>query len=164
MWILRCQFKWQKWSRSMSVSSLWAHLSPAKEIVLHFYPGCTRSQQDLTLTERNKHTCMLVNTVSSQVLRCTQGHSKLIFSFWSSANLWGLCSYLFLGGNNCCILLKTRTESHAFANLPNTFHHPPRVLPRCHRAAGELRLRLQRAWYCLCKLWRRFRKGLTSPI
>jgi len=35
-----------------------------------FYPECTRSQQDLTLIEVNKRTCMLVDAVSSQVLRC----------------------------------------------------------------------------------------------
>ena len=28
------------------------------EMILHFYPECTRSQQDLTLIEANKLTCM----------------------------------------------------------------------------------------------------------
>ena len=38
----------------------------------------------------------------------------------------------------CCVVPKSGTEFQAFADLANTFHHPPRLLPECHRAAGEL--------------------------
>ena len=38
-----------------------------------------------------------------------------------------------------CISLEEITfmEFYAFADLPNTFQHPPQILPRCHLAAGE---------------------------
>ena len=44
----------------------------------------------------------------------------------------------FREGNDCCVVLKSGMELYAFVDLPNTFHQPPRLLPRCHRAAGEL--------------------------
>jgi len=44
----------------------------------------------------------------------------------------------FRGVNDCCVVLKSETEFYAFEDHPNTFHHPPRLLPRCHREAGEL--------------------------
>ena len=40
----------------------------------------------------------------------------------------------FLGGNDCCVVLKSGMEFCAFANLPN----PLRLLPPHHQAAGEL--------------------------
>ena len=46
-------------------STLRAPVSPAQEVILHLHPECTRSQQDLTLTEANKLTS-LVNAVSLQ--------------------------------------------------------------------------------------------------
>ena len=33
----------------------------------------------------------------------------------------------------CCVVLKSRTEFYAFADLPNTFHHPPLLVPRCQQ-------------------------------
>ena len=44
----------------------------------------------------------------------------------------------FHGGNDCCVVLKSRTEVYAFTDHPNTIHHPLWLLPRRHRAAGEL--------------------------
>ena len=44
----------------------------------------------------------------------------------------------FCGVNDCCVVLKSETEFYAFEDHPNTFHHPLRLLPRCHREAGEL--------------------------
>ena len=54
----------------------------------------------------------------------------------------------FRGRNDCCVvLLKSGTEFYVVADLPNTIHHPPQLLLRCHRAAGELSDTLQkRLW------------------
>ena len=53
---------------------------------------------------------------------------------------------------------------HAFADLPNTIHHPPRLLPRCHRAASELIHYESDCGYkghnIAYAIWRRFR----SPV
>ena len=51
---------------------------------------------------------------------------------------YAVISVNFRGGNDCCVVLKSRTEFYAFADLPNIIHHPPRLLLQCHRAAGEL--------------------------
>ena len=67
-----------------------------KKWFCHFYSECTRSQQDLTLTEANKHTCMHVDAVSSQSASLYLGHSKLIFSFWSSACILFFMIHFFM--------------------------------------------------------------------
>ena len=38
-----------------SLSSLRAPFSPAQEVILYLHPECARPQQDLLLTEANKH-------------------------------------------------------------------------------------------------------------
>ena len=41
-----------------SLSTLRAPFSPVQEMILHLHPECARSQQDLTLIEANKLTCI----------------------------------------------------------------------------------------------------------
>ena len=53
-------------------------------------------------------------------------------SVFSQFNLWGLHSYL-----REFPWRKSGTDFYAFMDLPNTFHHPLLLLPRCHWAAGE---------------------------
>ena len=77
------------------------------------------------------------------------GHSKLIFSFGPPlASVFHDSIYEdsavicvnFHGGNDCCAVLKSGTKFYMYVStdLVNSFHHPPRLLLRCHQTPGEL--------------------------
>ena len=94
-----------------------------------------------------RHRSVPLNSMLSTVSLCIHlyacillGHSKLI---WSTARVcfsmiqiyedYALICVNFRGGNDCCVVLKNGTEFYAFADLRNTFHHPPRLPPQCSR-------------------------------